>query len=197
MFCPMCGQEMSIPSRDAQPVPPVYPQYEHATVRYAGFWIRFVSVIVDWLVLLIPGFIANIVLPFMGGTILWIVYKSLCLANWDGQTVGKKVCNIKSGRRVSRTLDARPGLRTIVRRNRPRNHPVYRLHHGRLRRAQAVATRQDGGNVSYLCLVRRRPYPGIRANAPAPAGRGMPGRRVRPTHLTFGNRPAQESGRPR
>ena len=95
MFCPMCGQEMSIPSQDARNVPPLYPQHEHRTVQYAGFWIRFVSEIVDSLVLLIPGFIANIALPVLGGTVLWIIYKSLCLANWNGQTVGKKVCNIK------------------------------------------------------------------------------------------------------
>lgn len=95
MFCPMCGQEMAIPSQHPQAVPPVYPQHEHATVRYAGFWIRFVSEIVDSLVLVIPGFVANLFLPVLGGTALWIIYKSLCLANWNGQTVGKKVCNIK------------------------------------------------------------------------------------------------------
>lgn len=95
MFCPKCGKEMSIPSRSAPAVPPVYPQHEQAPVRYAGFWIRFVSVIVDFLVLLIPGTVAFIVLPFAGNSILWIIYKTLCLANWDGQTVGKKVCNIK------------------------------------------------------------------------------------------------------
>ena len=95
MFCPMCGQEMSIPSRDAQAVPPVYPQREHATVRYAGFWIRFVSEIVDSLVLLIPIIVVSIAVPVLGSTALWIIYKSLCLANWDRQTVGKRVCNIK------------------------------------------------------------------------------------------------------
>ena len=95
MFCPKCGKEMSIPSRNAPAVPPVYPQHEQAPVRYAGFWIRFVSEIVDSLVLLIPGLIAYVVVPVVGGWMLWIIYKSLCLANWDGQTVGKKVCNIK------------------------------------------------------------------------------------------------------
>lgn len=95
MFCPKCGKEMSIPLQDAQAVPPMYPQHEHATVRYAGFWIRFVSEIVDSIVLMIPFIMANVAVPVLGGMVLRIIYKSLCLANWNGQTLGKKACNIK------------------------------------------------------------------------------------------------------
>ena len=46
-------------------------------------------------VLLIPLILIDLIVPFVGGTILWILYKSLCLANWNGQTIGKKACNIK------------------------------------------------------------------------------------------------------
>ena len=69
MFCPKCGKEMSIPSRDAQAVPPMDPQHVHAKVRYAGFWIRFVSEIVDSLVLMIPSIMANIAVPVLGGSV--------------------------------------------------------------------------------------------------------------------------------
>lgn len=64
-------------------------------IRFAGFWIRVLADIIDTLVLLIPIGFANAIAPLIGGCIVYVVYKSLCLAHWDGQTVGKKACGIK------------------------------------------------------------------------------------------------------
>lgn len=64
-------------------------------VRYAGFWIRVVADIIDTMVLLIPAVIINFVFPLAGGLGLWIVYKGLLIAKWNGQTLGKKACGIR------------------------------------------------------------------------------------------------------
>lgn len=64
-------------------------------VRFPGFWIRVVADLIHSLVTFIPIAIGNRVIPFVGGCAVWILYKSLLIANWNGQTVGKKACNIK------------------------------------------------------------------------------------------------------
>lgn len=64
-------------------------------VRYAGFWIRVLADILDTLVLLIPAVILDFIIPLAGSLGLWIVYKGLLLANWNGQTLGKRACGIR------------------------------------------------------------------------------------------------------
>jgi uncharacterized RDD family membrane protein YckC len=58
-------------------------------VRFAGFWIRALALLIDWLVLspLLPLF------PF--NSLLKLVYGVLLLAFWNGQTVGKRICRIR------------------------------------------------------------------------------------------------------
>ena len=58
-------------------------------VRFAGFWIRLLALLIDWLVLspLLPLFPFNYPIK--------LAYAALLLAFWDGQTVGKKICGIR------------------------------------------------------------------------------------------------------
>ena len=95
-YCPRCGTRFQLLAQancyrqqDAVQTPP------HTSVRYAGFWIRFAATLVDTIVLAVPSFVAEMAIPEVGGTLLWIVYKGVCLGNWNGQTVGKKVCGIR------------------------------------------------------------------------------------------------------
>lgn len=91
MYCPTCGQLMALPA-DVSAYPP---GTALPNVRFAGFWIRFLAALLDTLVVLIPSALLNVLIPVVGGFIAWVLYKALCLANWDGQTVGKKACGIK------------------------------------------------------------------------------------------------------
>mgnify|MGYP001314570430 CR=1 FL=1 len=96
IYCPQCGKLMAIPAPTATVVG--YARFDSASpasVQYAGFWIRFAASFIDTFVTLIPAVIANAVIPFVGGLSVWIIYKGLCLANWNGQTVGKRACGIR------------------------------------------------------------------------------------------------------
>lgn len=96
LYCPTCGQHMMIPP----PVAHVVAGSSAVTgrtdfVHYAGFWIRVVADMIDTLVLVIPMIIADLIIPVVGGLVLWIMYKGLCLGNWNGQTLGKRACGIR------------------------------------------------------------------------------------------------------
>lgn len=96
IYCPMCGKQMMIPPPVAHVVPVVSTVAAPSnSVHYAGFWIRLVAAFIDTLVLFIPAIIANLIIPVVGGLILWIIYKGLFLGNWNGQTLGKKACGIR------------------------------------------------------------------------------------------------------
>ncbi len=90
--------QQSVPSR-AGPV----------TAAYAGFWRRFLAVILDSIIVSIPAniFAAALGLNIVtnGGVqvdrssglemIFFIVYEALLIAYWNGQTIGKKVLGIR------------------------------------------------------------------------------------------------------
>jgi uncharacterized RDD family membrane protein YckC len=67
-------------------------------VEFAGFWIRFLAVFLDVLVLSVP--LALFRIPGIG-----LIYSVLLLTYWNGQTVGKRACGIRvvdeSGRPLS------------------------------------------------------------------------------------------------
>jgi len=82
-------------------VPPEELSPEAATGRlyYAGFWIRVLAALIDWVVV---GAAAGILaLPFLhGGENPWavagmILYDGLLIGRWNGQTLGKKALGIK------------------------------------------------------------------------------------------------------
>lgn len=91
LYCPACGQAMAIPS-NARTYSPGTPLQ---SLQYAGFWIRFLAALLDSVIILIPMLLSNMIIPIFGGVVVFVLYKGLCLANWDGQTVGKKACGIK------------------------------------------------------------------------------------------------------
>ena len=43
--------------------------------NYAGFWRRFIALIIDGLILIIPAMILNILIPFVGSIVLVLLYK--------------------------------------------------------------------------------------------------------------------------
>jgi uncharacterized RDD family membrane protein YckC len=83
-----------------------------ATGAYAGFWRRFLAVILDGIIVSIP---ANIFAAILGSglivtggggihyrsggsglqTLFFIVYEALLIAYWNGQTIGKKAMGIR------------------------------------------------------------------------------------------------------
>ncbi len=71
------------------------PEVASGRVRYAGFWIRFGAALIDLIVLSIPMGIAWGIAPYVGPTALGIVYDTLLLSRWQGQTIGKRVCGIR------------------------------------------------------------------------------------------------------
>ncbi|WP_210486812.1 RDD family protein [Rufibacter aurantiacus] len=97
-------------------------------VAYAGFWIRFVAVIIDSFVLMIPNWILQFmffgnftpsdfrpdnpaaILSFMSGSMtitlaLWTIYKSVMESSSWQATLGKRALNLKvtdeQGNRIS------------------------------------------------------------------------------------------------
>lgn len=97
------------------PQPPAPGVAEHASVEYAGFWRRFLAVILDGIVVSIPAntFAASLgsgLIVTGGGfhfrsgsglqTLFFIVYEALLIAYWNGQTIGKKamgICVVSAG----------------------------------------------------------------------------------------------------
>ncbi|MCH8968952.1 MAG: protein kinase [Planctomycetes bacterium] len=64
-------------------------------VRFAGFWIRFLAVIVDCLVLAVPWMLGAAIVPGIGAELVTLTYSVLLLTYWNGQTVGKYACGIR------------------------------------------------------------------------------------------------------
>ena len=45
------------------------------TPNYAGFWRRFIALMIDGLILIIPGLIVGSLIPFVGGVVIALLYK--------------------------------------------------------------------------------------------------------------------------
>jgi len=67
---------------------------EAATLPRAGFWIRFLATLIDWLVVGLASLIVPIPSAFI---ILWLAYH-ICLWNWRGTTIGGIVLSLKVAR---------------------------------------------------------------------------------------------------
>ena len=69
-YCQICGQEVGAPGTpQANPLSaPV-----STPLPYAGFWVRFVALVIDGLILSIPFFLVAIGLAFRFGRIGWLV----------------------------------------------------------------------------------------------------------------------------
>lgn len=121
------GQQTPYPSQPGA-VPPYAPYgqqpgypgapggyYQAGTqARYAGFWWRFLAVLIDGIIIGIPLNILAAALGLgssssgsgsfnysVGGggslltTVLFLLYEVLTLTYWNGQTIGKKICGVR------------------------------------------------------------------------------------------------------
>ena len=61
-------------------------------IRYAGFWIRFVAVMID---LVVVGMIGGLLGSDPRSGLLFLVYSGILIGIWNGQTIGKRICGIK------------------------------------------------------------------------------------------------------
>ncbi len=118
MFCPNCGKQnddraaycqtcgVSLQSKPAGPAAPVAPVA--TTDTYAGFWVRFVAIVIDAIIVAVASGIvasatlgAGIGLSFVGS---WL-YEALMLSSEWQATVGKRAMSIAvtdlDGRRIS------------------------------------------------------------------------------------------------
>jgi uncharacterized RDD family membrane protein YckC len=67
-----------------------------APTTYAGFVVRLAATIVDGVVVTILNIVVAItVVLAVFSWAIWPIYSVLCLVNWDGATVGKKLFGIK------------------------------------------------------------------------------------------------------
>lgn len=64
-------------------------------VVYAGFWRRWVAYMIDWLIMLIPGILINLIIPYVGSLILYIIYKPVFEASSAKATPGKYLMKLK------------------------------------------------------------------------------------------------------
>jgi uncharacterized RDD family membrane protein YckC len=57
----------------------------------AGFWVRFVAIFIDGILFWAIGWAIHF--PLFG--LLGIVYETVLISQWNGQTIGKKIMGIK------------------------------------------------------------------------------------------------------
>lgn len=83
--CPNCGHPSeTVPGSVSNPEAPV------EVGNYAGFWIRFLAILIDGLILAIPSRLLG-----TAGTGIGFLYQWLMLSFNKGQTVGKMVMGIR------------------------------------------------------------------------------------------------------
>lgn len=120
-FCANCGTEVS-DSRTTcancgHPMGTAVAAAVPGTLQYADFWSRFAAFIIDALILLLPTFAFGGGRLF-GGFVVAFVYHWLLIAYWNGQTVGKRVLNIRITRPDGSPVDpgaaaARSAMRIV------------------------------------------------------------------------------------
>jgi len=118
-FCGNCGHEIPAGATTCpecgHPVGAVAPT---AGLVYADFWSRFAALLIDVIVLTIPGVIFRSAFRFAGGFALQFLYHWLLVAYWDGFTLGKRALNIRVARPDGSRVDmavaaARAGMRLV------------------------------------------------------------------------------------
>lgn len=104
-YCANCGHEISDLAatcpKCGQPTPA-----GAGTGELADFWSRLGAYLLDALILLIPGLIVSFAVPFIGPLAVYFLYDWLMHAYWDGQTLGKRVVNIRVTRPDGRPIDS-------------------------------------------------------------------------------------------
>ena len=67
----------------------------NASVVYGGFWIRFVALLLDGLILIIPSILLNLLIPMAGGVILSVMYKPFFESSALQATPGKAILGLR------------------------------------------------------------------------------------------------------
>ena len=107
-FCSNCGTELSEHA-------PACPKCGHPTqatsvsLEYADFWARLGGAIIDTVLVGVASYALVFgVVPWLGGIFIGFLYHWLTVAYWNGQTVGKRVLNIRVARPDGSAVD--PGV---------------------------------------------------------------------------------------
>lgn len=116
-FCANCGNEIS-DSRTTCPNCGHPVGVQAAPVQYADFWSRFAGALIDGIILILPSIALGYGGRFFGSLVVSFVYHWLLVAYWDGQTIGKRVLNIRVARPDGSPVDlavaaARSGMRLV------------------------------------------------------------------------------------
>jgi uncharacterized RDD family membrane protein YckC len=105
-FCSSCGTEIS-------PAAVACPQCGQPTgvsptgsLEYADFWTRFAGAIVDAILVAAASYLLMFgTVPWLGGFVIGFLYHWLTVAYWTGQTVGRRVLNIRVARPDGSAVD--------------------------------------------------------------------------------------------
>ncbi len=80
LACPTCGQPTAAPA---------------AALDYADFWTRVGGAIIDAILVGVLSYVLRVGAPWFAGLFIGFLYHWLTVAYWNGQTVGRKVLNIR------------------------------------------------------------------------------------------------------
>jgi uncharacterized RDD family membrane protein YckC len=92
------AQELQLKNQNMTAEQNKFPSEDSSEIKYAGFWIRVVAMIIDSLVFLVPGYFID---RFSGDyatavyLVAWCFYEAFFLASSWQATIGKRVMGIK------------------------------------------------------------------------------------------------------
>lgn len=122
-YCSSCGTEISpaavVCPQCGQPTGEASASFGHIDLEYADFWTRFGGAILDGIITGVASYaLFFLLVPWLGGLVLGFLYHWLTVAYWDGQTVGKRVVNIRVVRPDGSAVDpptaaARAAMRIV------------------------------------------------------------------------------------
>ena len=77
------------------------------TTTKAGFWVRVVATIIDWVILAVIGFVLQNILGGLSGIVSFVVNVAYLVYFWSttGQTIGHKVMGLRVVRTDGSSLD--------------------------------------------------------------------------------------------
>ena len=118
-FCANCGHELAAGAATCPECGHPTGGFAHtAALDYADFWSRFAAWLIDGILLIIPSVVFGIGFRYAGGLTITFLYHWLTVAYWNGQTVGKRLLNIRVTRPDGSPVDigvaaARAGMRLV------------------------------------------------------------------------------------
>jgi uncharacterized RDD family membrane protein YckC len=77
---------------------------------YASIWRRFVAMLLDGLILLVPVAVAHVVIPVVGGVLIFLCYAPILESSELRATIGKHLMGIQVANMSSRRIKFRVAL---------------------------------------------------------------------------------------